>query len=286
MANEQRVRYNVYQGTILDNPLTTTSTVITSTNFATLPAVSNTQHLVLVLNPSGASVPSSSAEVIYVTSHTSGATAVTVVRAREGSTASGYNSTATWVHGPLVSDHAPTIVDTNASLPASGGLPFEGQLGWLMDANTLKVYDGAAWQNVYYPGAWTAWSPTFGGGWASGNASAGGFYTKFGRTVHARGFIQLGSTTSIGTGMVIQGLPVATASSVAPRSGSVTLLDTSSGLYYPAHIILAASTTSFTIQFHAVDGAVVRGGDISAPNPFAWAAGDYVEFSLTYEAAS
>ena len=92
MANEKRLRQNLATGVITDNPLTTTTTVINSAGFATLPVVDSSQHMVIVLNPSQLSVPSSNAEIVYITAHSSGATVATVVRAREGSTVWGRRS--------------------------------------------------------------------------------------------------------------------------------------------------------------------------------------------------
>lgn len=289
MVNERRLHANLQAGILLDNPLTTTSTVITSAQFATLPTVDATSHLVLILNPVQASVPSSNAEIVYVTAHSSGATSVTVTRAREGSTASGYNSTATWVHGPTVADHAPNIVDVTGSLPSTGGLPFDGQLAWVMADKRLTEYNAStsAWVDIYNGGAWTAFTPTFqsGTGWAVGNATMTGKYKKIGRLVIAKIGILIGSSTTKGSGTLsIGGLPFANVTPNALCLANFNRASTSAD--YPGEWYVGNNVTYGELRGFASLGAAVSLAGVTATFPFTWATSDSIEAVLVYEASS
>lgn len=287
MANEQRLRANLNFGTISDNPLTTTTTVINSPQFATLPVVGATQHLPIVLNPTEAAVPGTNAEVVYVTAHSAGATGVTVTRAREGTTASGFNSTATWIHGPLVSDHAPAIVATSGSLPSSGGLPFEGELAWIMDTNKLVGYDGSAWADIYNGDAWTSFTPSFqsGTGWAVGNATMTGKYVKLGRVVIAKIGILIGSSTTKGSGTLsIGGLPYANITPSAVCFANFHKAANSAD--YPGEWLVGANVNYGELRSFAASGAAVLLGPVTATFPFTWTTSDAIEATLIYESSA
>lgn len=102
MANEIRVRSNFQSGTITDNPLTNAATTINSAAFASLPAIGATQHLMIILDPTGSA---GAPEIVMVIAHTASATSVTVARGQEGSSARQHASGTTWRHGALVSDY-------------------------------------------------------------------------------------------------------------------------------------------------------------------------------------
>jgi hypothetical protein len=102
MANEIRIRSNFQSGTITDNPLTNVATTINSAAFASLPAVTSTSHLPIVMDPTGSA---GAPEIIYITAHTALATSATVVRGQEGSSARQHATGMTWRHAALVSDY-------------------------------------------------------------------------------------------------------------------------------------------------------------------------------------
>jgi hypothetical protein len=58
------VRADFITGAILDNPLTNAATTLNSTQLIALPAVDSTQHMVIVLDPTGAG---NGPEVVWVT---------------------------------------------------------------------------------------------------------------------------------------------------------------------------------------------------------------------------
>lgn len=102
MANEIRIRQNFASGTITDNPLTNVATTINSAAFASLPAVTATGHMAIVLDPlASAGAP----EIVYITAHTAAATSATVVRGQEGTAARQHASGIPWRHAALVSDY-------------------------------------------------------------------------------------------------------------------------------------------------------------------------------------
>lgn len=101
MANEIRVRSNFQSGTITDNPLTNVATTINSAAFASIPAISATQHFPIVMDPlATAGAP----EIVWITAHTASATSATVLRGQEGTTARQHAQGMTWRHAALVSD--------------------------------------------------------------------------------------------------------------------------------------------------------------------------------------
>lgn len=140
MANEIRLRSNSLTGTITDNPLTSGATTINSAGFASLPTVTASNSLALILDPLGVG---GTPEIVLVTAHTAAATSVTVLRGQEGSIARSMVFGTTWDHGPTVADYNFTdraALSTNR--PAS---PFAGQMIYETDTKRLQVYNGTDW---------------------------------------------------------------------------------------------------------------------------------------------
>lgn len=140
MANEIRKRANFLSGTIDDNPLSNSATTLNSTELAALPAVDSTEHMALVLDPTGAG---NGPEIVWVTAHTGSATSATIVRGREGTSGVAHASTITWVHTATASDF--TTTGTTANRPSGGGLPFRHQRYYDTTLGCEMVYDGSAW---------------------------------------------------------------------------------------------------------------------------------------------
>ena len=105
MANDQRVRYNSYSGTITDNPLLIGATTMTSAELASFPVVTATQYVPITLDPMGIG---GRPEVVYITAHTASATTATILRGQEqafGSSAARQHLQGTrWSHGPTAYD--------------------------------------------------------------------------------------------------------------------------------------------------------------------------------------
>lgn len=92
-----------YSGTITDSPLTLSSTTINSAAFASLPVVSASSPIVMiVLDPGTPTLR----EYVRVVTHTASATAVTVLRGEFGTPAQSHNVNAPWQSGGLTSSDA------------------------------------------------------------------------------------------------------------------------------------------------------------------------------------
>lgn len=215
MANETRVRQNSISGIIDNNPLSNSGTTLTSDELVALAAVDATQHMVVVLDPTGAG---NGPEIVYVTAHTAASSNATIVRGREGTSGVQHTSVRTWVHAPVASDWPQHL--TAATLPSTGGLPYEGQHVYETDTDTELVYNGSAWVPVSVLGAWTAFTPTptaTSGTFTS--ATGAGTSIKIGRLVVFR---FTGTITTVGsaTGDMLFTLPYqAAAAAVALGTG-------------------------------------------------------------------
>lgn len=138
MANEIRLRRNNQTGTITDNPLAIGATTINSAAFTLLPTVDATNHLLLILDPLGAT---GTPEIVRVTAHTAAATSCTIVRAQEGSTARSFVFNTTWFWGPVASDYSLSDV-TSGTRPS---VPYTGELILETDTKKLMGYTGTDW---------------------------------------------------------------------------------------------------------------------------------------------
>lgn len=101
MANELPVRANFLGGLIEDNPLASGATTLTSAGLASLPVITSTSHMAIILDPDGRA---GNPEIAYVTAHTAAATTATITKGQEGSTARAHDRDTPWLHGPTVKD--------------------------------------------------------------------------------------------------------------------------------------------------------------------------------------
>lgn len=266
MANEIRRRYNFMSGIISDNPLSNSATTLNSTNLAGLPAVGSTEHVALVLDPTGVG---NGPEIVWVTAHTGSATSATIVRAREGTSAVQHASTIAWVHVATTADFG-TIGDDNDQ-PSSGGLPFEGEQYVDTTNDRVQHYSGSAWQRTAHysstgrtGGTWTRATNL-----AGGSGGEGTVITFTSETFDSDGFL-------------------------APTSGTVTIPSGLGGLYI-AHISYtwASAPASFStlVDINSTRWANIGGGyttnfgqGLTVLLPVA--AGDTVKFSALHQTGS
>ena len=143
MANEIRKRANFTLGLVADAPLLIGATTLNSSQLANLPTVGATEHMALILDPEQTY---GAPEIVWVTSHGSGATSATIVRAREGSVARQHGQGTRWVHGPVVSDFIRSA--TAADRPTGGGLPYPGEVQYDQDTDQLVYWNNTAWVPV------------------------------------------------------------------------------------------------------------------------------------------
>lgn len=272
MANDIRRRYNFISGIIDDNPLSNSATTLNSTELAGLAAVGSSEHVALVLDPTGVG---NGPEIVWVTAHTGSATSATIVRGREGTTAVSHASTIAWAHVATAADYS-TIGDDNDQ-PSGTGLPYEGQTYVDTTNNELEIYDGSAWAPFSY-GAWTTWTPTVTQSNTPAQSTTDCRYMRLGRLVVATGQI---SFTGAGTGSnaIVCTLPVtARTASGVPALGTFQYFD--SGTTQRQGSAMYASTTTVNFSYDGYGNVMGNGDGLTIAN------GDILRVLFTYEAAS
>lgn len=130
--------------------------------------------------------------------------------------------------------------------------------------------------------AWTSYTPTLGGGFSNGNATAAGWYLKVGKLVQFYGYVVFGSTTTKGAVMGMA-FPVPAKRLDAGVQMWAVLKDVS-GLYATA-VCLDRSAAEFEIAAVKTDATYATIAQINATTPFTWATGDIINFGGVYEAA-
>jgi len=178
------------------------------------------------------------------------------------------------------------ITCTSSTRPAS---PSEGMTIYETDTNLYKVYDGSNWIDFASSigGTYTSFTPTISGAdaWSVGNGTWDATYIQLGKLVHARYRFDIGSTTVQPTGAnYFFSLPVSRRVG-STANGSGILGDDSLSFFYQGNVRISATVVSFSVfdKVNATNFTLV-----SKPNsgsPFTWAAGDFFDFDLVYEAA-
>lgn len=92
---------NLQGGTLTDAPLSSGATSANSAAFANLPTVTAPDVLYLTLDPEALNGPP---EIVQVTAHAGGATSVTIVRARQSTTARAHPVSTVWIHALTKTD--------------------------------------------------------------------------------------------------------------------------------------------------------------------------------------
>jgi len=136
VANEFREIRDYLFGT-LTNAATISDTTITCSDFTVLPTTYTTgRYLPLVLHDPALKLY----EVVWVTAHSAASASVTVVRAKEGSTARAWPSGSQVLCAPTVRDGLP--VTTRASLPSDANI---GQRYSLTDESVVVQRLATTW---------------------------------------------------------------------------------------------------------------------------------------------
>ncbi len=144
MANQTRKRADFITGTIDNNPLTNSGTTLTSDELIALPAVDSSEHMVIILDPTGLG---NGPEVVWVTAHTAGTSTATIVRGREGSSGVQHTSVRIWAHAPTLNDFPLDV--TAATRPSGGGIPYQGQHIYETDTDEVLYYNGVNWRRPW-----------------------------------------------------------------------------------------------------------------------------------------
>lgn len=153
-----------------------------------------------------------------------------------------------------------------------------------LTSSDLNAEVKALWSGLQ--AAWTSYVPTWTASSvnpAIGNGTLVGAYMRVGKTVIFRITMTAGSTTTFGTGRWSLTLPVATTSGHLWRF-TAHQYDTSAALPLAAWALNAGSSTTLDLY----TGGTTAGGydrSLQGAVPFAWATGDRLSVSGTYEAA-
>jgi len=179
-----------------------------------------------------------------------------------------------------------TAVFSNAAArTAAITAPVEGQMTYLEDSDRYESWNGSAWVQVITPGAWLAYTPTF-GNLTLGNGTVSAFFTRIGRTIIVRVRIVFGSTSSMGSFPNIS-LPITASSTpVFPILGSGTLLIEDSGTRDFGGKMRITGYTNADFTHDVVSGTGITTGFLNSTSPMTWAVNDKLNFQLTYEAAT
>jgi hypothetical protein len=105
-----------------------------------------------------------------------------------------------------------------------------------------------------------------------GNGTISARYLQAGKLVIYTGSIQMGSTTTYGSGNWRVSLPVASVNTAVTHTGSALYLDLSSSDHAGSAVI--SGTTLLFVYI----------GEVTATNPQTWAAGDALSWCIIYEA--
>lgn len=128
-------------------------------------------------------------------------------------------------------------------------------------------------------GPWVAYTPTY-TNFTLGDGSATARYKAIGKTVHASGYILLGSTSVVGTLPRIS-LPLAasTANLIVPE---LIYTDAGSSFYFGTGRVVQSAVELYTLSVAATYPTLAA---VTSAVPFTWVANDEIRFSVTYQAA-
>lgn len=161
---------------------------------------------------------------------------------------------------------------------------WEGMTIFERDTNQMLIYSGSAWEHVATIGAWSTYTPTFGGTSATlGNGSMTARWTKDNRT--ARGWITIvrGSTTNFGSTALTLTLPAAAfdPGNIAQTVGMLQMLDVGTAWYEGAtYIDHNIDTGNDKMRF------IVSGNNVLNTWPITWATSDILYARFEYELAA
>lgn len=273
MANEIRTRANFKSGTIVGT-ISAGATTFVSDKLTGLAAISATEHAVLVFNPTG-----TSPEIVYVSAHTASSSTATIIRGREGSTATEQGNGATWIHVPTAYDYVGTVANTS-TLPSTGGLPYEGQIVYQLDVNSIKVFSDSAWCEIGPVSQWAAWAPTMTQNTSVSYTNSYGRYMRVGRLIVAQCRLAVTGSGSSGSRIYLS-LPVNRAYTSAEQVlGEFRYNVPGTGSVLRGNVFGTSGAQTISFQ-HMASGNFIGDGEV-----FGAASGDIFTVSVMYEAAS
>ena len=178
-------------------------------------------------------------------------------------------------------DQTVMVFGGTAARSAAIATPTEGMFAVTTDTDEVDYYDGSAWVPALPVGAWTGYTPTF-TNFTLNNGSIGFAYTQIGKTVHVRGGITLGTTSSV-TGNFRFSLPVTAVGSAGNSFiGHARYSDQGVNSYYGTVELVSTTVGGFIIL--NTGGTYTTITAVSGSVPFTWGSTDDIRLYLTYQA--
>jgi hypothetical protein len=160
--------------------------------------------------------------------------------------------------------------------------PTEGMTSYRSDGDILEIYNGSTWATGLPISSWSAYTPTF-TGFTIGNGVLDFAFTQIGKTVHVRGRVTLGSTSSV-AGPFDFTVPVTSASYNLAHVLSYASFYNGSA-FNQGFVLSIGSTSSFRISCMNTGTAFASASDLSSTVPFTWGNGHSIFMTMTYQAA-
>jgi hypothetical protein len=156
-----------------------------------------------------------------------------------------------------------------------------GDTCYVTDIGVEYVWNGSSWDG----GAWKSWTPTVTGTLTLGSGGSASYaYIKQGKTITLRGKITFGTSPAMSS--VTLSLPVnASSAYTASNDGGGILTASKSGSLYAGVVRISSGTTLIPSSYTATGLGAIATISASSFNANAFASGDYISFSATYEAA-
>jgi hypothetical protein len=156
-----------------------------------------------------------------------------------------------------------------------------GDTCYVIDIGVEYVWNGSSWDG----GAWKAWTPTVTGTLTLGTGGSASYaYSKQGKTITVRGKITFGTSPTMTS--VTLSLPVNAISAYsASNDGGGLLTASKSGTLYAGVVRISSGTTLIPSSYTSAGLGAIATISGSSFNANAFASGDYISFSATYEAA-
>jgi hypothetical protein len=129
---------------------------------------------------------------------------------------------------------------------------------------------------------WTAYTPSL-SGMSLGNGSLSFAYAKLGKTVHVRGLITLGSTSTV-TGPLDVGLPFNSTGYTTGHATGHFMFFNNSTVFYGTNLSVS-NAASFRAVVSNAAGTYLSVADVSSTVPFTWANTHKMFTTYTYQAA-
>lgn len=194
----------------------------------------------------------------------------------------GTTITASWANAS-VRDQGVSVFATAAARTSAVTVPVEGMLSYRSDSDVFEGYNGSAWIPGLSIAAWTDYAASLTVTASSvnptkGNSTYAAEYTQVGKLVTFTFKINIGSTWVAGTGDYRFSLPV-TADAGIRGVGGCWINDTGTALR--VGVTTLQSTTNAELYISSITGNALG----AAGSGTAWATGDVISATITYEAA-